>query len=162
MTNILFLSALKLLQKAQRNCKKSQRSIMVGMLLFVQNQLKSSTKNNCTSLQSIEWKNTGTSEHLKSSNTCLFPPRKIQNHRIFWVAMGLLKVPYNEQGHLQLHQGLRAPSSLTSNVIRDGAPPTTSLSNLCQCLTTLIIKNFLKTVVVWCYTTVYGTTNCGY
>lgn len=51
---MLFLSALKLLQKAQRNCKKSQRSIMVGMLLFVQNQLKSSTKNNCTSLQSIE------------------------------------------------------------------------------------------------------------
>ncbi|KAK4810670.1 hypothetical protein QYF61_007470 [Mycteria americana] len=36
---------------------------------------------------------------------------------------------------------LRAPSNLTLNVSRDGAS-TTSLGNLFQCLTTLIVKNF--------------------
>ncbi|KAK4815356.1 hypothetical protein QYF61_001344 [Mycteria americana] len=36
---------------------------------------------------------------------------------------------------------LRAPSSLTLNVSRDGAP-TTSLGNLCQCFTTVIVKKF--------------------
>ena len=36
---------------------------------------------------------------------------------------------------------LRAPSSLALNVCRDGAS-TTSLGNLFQCFTTLIVKNF--------------------
>ena len=36
---------------------------------------------------------------------------------------------------------LRAPSNLAWNVSRDGAS-TTSLGNLCQCLTTLTVKNF--------------------
>jgi len=35
----------------------------------------------------------------------------------------LVQLPGNEQGHLQLHQVLRAPSSLTLSVSRDGAPP---------------------------------------
>jgi len=47
----------------------------------------------------------------------------------------------NKQGHLQLHQVLRAPSSLTLGVSRDGAS-TTSLGNLCHCLTTRTVKNF--------------------
>ena len=50
-------------------------------------------------------------------------------------------MPCNEQGQPQLHQVLRAPSSLTLGVSRDGAP-TTSPGNLCQCLTTLIVKAF--------------------
>ena len=48
--------------------------------------------------------------------------------------------PCNEQGHLQLSQGAQSPSSLTLDVSRDGAS-TTSLGNLCQCLTTLTVKN---------------------
>ena len=36
---------------------------------------------------------------------------------------------------------LRAPSNLAWNVFRDGAS-TTSLGNLCQCFTTLSVKNF--------------------
>ena len=47
----------------------------------------------------------------------------------------------NEQGHPQLHQELRAPSSLTLGVPKDETS-TASLGNLCQCLTNLIIKNF--------------------
>ena len=36
----------------------------------------------------------------------------------------LVQLPCNEQGHLQLHQVLRAPSSLTSSVSRDTASTT--------------------------------------
>jgi len=41
----------------------------------------------------------------------------------------LVQLPCNEQGHLQLHQVLKALSSLTFSVSRDGAS-TTSLGNL--------------------------------
>ena len=51
----------------------------------------------------------------------------------------LVQLPCNEQGHLQLHQVLRAPSSLILSVSRDGAP-ITNLVNLCQCFTTLTVK----------------------
>ena len=51
----------------------------------------------------------------------------------------LVQLPCIEQGHLQLHQELRAPSSLTLGVCRDGAS-TTSQGNLCHCLTTPIVK----------------------
>ena len=50
--------------------------------------------------------------------------------------------PSNEQGHPQLHQGAQSTSSLTLAVSRDGAS-TTSLGNLCHCLTTVTVKNFL-------------------
>ena len=56
----------------------------------------------------------------------------------------LVQLPCSEQGNPQLHQVLRAPSSLTLGVCRDGAP-TTSLGNLCQCITTLIVKNLSHT-----------------
>jgi len=52
----------------------------------------------------------------------------------------LLPPPCPEQGHPQLHQVLRAPSSLTLAVSRDGAPP--PLCNLCQCLAALSAKTF--------------------
>mgnify|MGYP001858336940 CR=1 FL=1 len=51
----------------------------------------------------------------------------------------LVQHPCNEQGHLQLHQVLRAPSSLTLSVSSNGTS-TTSLDNLFQCLTTLNVK----------------------
>lgn len=35
----------------------------------------------------------------------------------------LVQLPCTEQGHLQLHQVLRAPSSLTLGISRDGAAP---------------------------------------
>ena len=44
----------------------------------------------------------------------------------------LVQLPCHEQGHLQLHQVLRAPSSLTLSVSKDRAF-TTSLGQLCQC-----------------------------
>jgi len=53
----------------------------------------------------------------------------------------LVQLPCSEQAHLQLPQVLRAPSSLTLGVCRDGAP-ITSLGNMCQCFTSLSIKNF--------------------
>ena len=53
-----------------------------------------------------------------------------------------VQLPSNEQGHPQLHQVLRALPSLTSGVSRDGAS-STSLGNLCHCLTTFIVKNFV-------------------
>ena len=53
----------------------------------------------------------------------------------------LVQLPCSEQGHLRLSQVLRAPSSLALKVSRDGASAT-SLGNLCQCLTTLIVKYF--------------------
>jgi len=46
----------------------------------------------------------------------------------------------NEHGHLQLHRVLRPPRP-GLECPRDGAP-TTSLGNLCQCLTAHIVKNF--------------------
>ena len=49
----------------------------------------------------------------------------------------LVQLPCNEQEHLQLHQVLRAPFSLTSGISRDGVS-TTSLGNLCQCLAALV------------------------
>ena len=52
-----------------------------------------------------------------------------------------VQLPCNEEGHLQLHQVLRSMSSPTLRVSRDEAY-TTSLCNLCQCLTTVSIKNF--------------------
>ena len=79
------------------------------------------------------------------------PNRKEKNPRIIWVGRDiqghLVQLPCNEQGHLHLliyylHLlVLRAPSSLTLSVSRDGAS-TTNLGNLCQCLITLIVKNF--------------------
>ena len=53
----------------------------------------------------------------------------------------LVQLPCSEWGHPQLHQVLRAPSSLTLGVCRDGAS-TTSLGNWCQCFTTLTVKHF--------------------
>jgi len=50
--------------------------------------------------------------------------------------------PCNEQGHPQLHQVLRAPSSLTMNVSSNEAP-TTTVGTLFQCLTALSVKSFL-------------------
>ena len=50
----------------------------------------------------------------------------------------------NEKGYLQLHQVAQSPSCLTLSVSMDGAS-TASLGNLCQCLTTLIIRNFFPT-----------------
>ena len=50
----------------------------------------------------------------------------------------LMQHPCHEQGHPQLHQVLRASSNLTLSVSGDGAS-TTSLGNLCQCLTTTLI-----------------------
>ena len=52
----------------------------------------------------------------------------------------LVQLSCDEQGHPQLHQLLRAPSSLALHVSSDGAS-TTPLGNLCQCLTTLTVKN---------------------
>ena len=54
-----------------------------------------------------------------------------QNHRILRVG-NLVQLPCNEQGHPQLHQC----SEL------QGWGTTTSLGNLCQCLTAIIAKNF--------------------
>ena len=53
----------------------------------------------------------------------------------------LVHLPCTEQGRLQCHQVLRAPSSLTLNVSRDEAS-TNSLGNQLHCLTILIVKNF--------------------
>ncbi|KAK4807110.1 hypothetical protein QYF61_018451 [Mycteria americana] len=53
----------------------------------------------------------------------------------------LVQPPCNEQGHLQLDQVAQSPDKLTLTVSRDGAS-TTSLGNLFQCFTTLIVKNF--------------------
>ena len=53
----------------------------------------------------------------------------------------LVQLPYSERGHLQLHQVLRAPSSLTLNVSRDGAP-TTSLGNQSFLISNLNLPSF--------------------
>ena len=50
----------------------------------------------------------------------------------------LVQLSYSGQRHLQLHQVLRALSSLTLSV----RTFTTSLGNLCQCLASLILNNF--------------------
>ena len=54
----------------------------------------------------------------------------------------LVQLPCKERGHLQLHQVLRSPSSLTLGVSKGGAP-TTSLCNLCQCLTRILVGGWL-------------------
>lgn len=61
-----------------------------------------------------------------------------------------VQFPYNEQRDLQLEQVLRAPSSLTLTVSRDMAF-TTSLGDLCQCLTNLIVKNFISNLNLPCF-----------
>ena len=52
-----------------------------------------------------------------------------------------VQLPCSEQGHIQLHQVLRAPSSLILKISKEGAS-TSSPGNLCQCLTALTVKNF--------------------
>jgi len=54
-------------------------------------------------------------------------------------AMYRPSTPCNEQGHLQLHEVLRVPSSLTLGVFGDRAS-ISSLGNLFPCLPILIIK----------------------
>ncbi|CAN0052273.1 unnamed protein product [Bubo scandiacus] len=49
--------------------------------------------------------------------------------------------PCHGQGHLPLDQVLKALSNLALNTAREGAA-TASLGNLCQCLTTVTVKNF--------------------
>ena len=56
----------------------------------------------------------------------------------------LIQLPCTEQEHLQPDQVLRDPSNMILSVSRDGAS-TTSLGNLCQCLTTLIAKDSFLT-----------------
>jgi len=72
------------------------------------------------------------------------------NHIVIWVGRDFwrssLQLPCNEQGHLQLDQVLRALSSLTLSVSRDGAP-TTSLGNLCQCFIALTEKKKIKNLI---------------
>ena len=51
-------------------------------------------------------------------------------------------LPCNEQGHLQLDQVLRAPSSLTLGISKDRAP-TASLGSLFPCLTTLSVNIYI-------------------
>jgi len=69
-------------------------------------------------------------------------------HRIIeWFGLeGTLKIiwfqpPCDEQGHLPLDQVAQSSIQLALNTAREGAA-TASLGNLCQCLTTLIVKNF--------------------
>ena len=71
------------------------------------------------------------------------------NHRIVerFGLEGTLEIiwfhhPCHRQGHLPLDQTAQTPSNLGLNTCRKGAS-TASLGNLCQCLTTLIVKNFL-------------------
>jgi len=54
----------------------------------------------------------------------------------------LIPTPCHEQGHLPLHQV--AQSSIQPGLEHfQGGPATASLGNLCQCFTTLMVKNFL-------------------
>ena len=53
----------------------------------------------------------------------------------------LVQLPCNEQGYLQLGQVAWNLVQLHLEISRDRAS-TTALGNLCQCLTTLIVKNF--------------------
>ena len=69
------------------------------------------------------------------------PPRIIGVGRDLYRPSG--PIPCIDQGHPQLHQVLRAPSSLTLGVSRDGAS-ITSLGNLSQCLTFLNVKTFFR------------------
>ncbi|KAK4833081.1 hypothetical protein QYF61_027743 [Mycteria americana] len=69
----------------------------------------------------------------------------LKNHRIIeWFGLErtftghLVQPPCNEQGHLQLDQVAQSP--VQSEFVDEAA--TTPLGNLCQCFTTLIIKNF--------------------
>ena len=52
----------------------------------------------------------------------------------------LSQIPWNEQGHLLLHQVLTAPPVWPR--VSPGMWHPTSLSNLCQCITALAVKNF--------------------
>jgi len=79
--------------------------------------------------------------HMAALHQITPHPSECRDHRIELEGTfkgHLAQLPCSEQGHLQLHQVLRAPSRLTLGVSRNGA--STPLSNLCQCLTTLIIK----------------------
>ena len=72
----------------------------------------------------------------------LWFPEIVESFELDGIFKGyLVQLPCNEQGHLQLHQVLRALPSLTLNVAGDGAF-TISLGNLFQCVTTPIVKNF--------------------
>jgi len=53
----------------------------------------------------------------------------------------LAQPPCSEQQYLQLDQAARSPIQPGLERFRGGAS-TTSLGNLCQCFTTLIVKNF--------------------
>ena len=84
------------------------------------------------------WKGIRASNCKWISNTC----RKVtESSELEGTFRGhLVQLPCTEQGHPQLQQVLRAPSSLTMGFYRDGAS-TTSPGNLCQCLTVLTAKN---------------------
>jgi len=67
------------------------------------------------------------------------------NHSMVWVGRNfkdhLVPSPCHEQGHLPLDQV--AQSSIQPGLEHcQGGASTASLSNLCQCLITLIVKNF--------------------
>lgn len=72
--------------------------------------------------------------------------RKIYNRKIIELfklernfKVHLVQLPCNEQRHQQLRQVLRALYSLTVSVSKDRVS-TTSLGNLCQCLTAIAVK----------------------
>ena len=82
--------------------------------------------------------------HLFLADELLLGLLRLLDHRIIGsfelegIFEDLVQLFCNEQGYLQLDQ-LRALSSLTLNVPRDRAS-TSSLNNLCQCLTSCIVK----------------------
>ena len=87
---------------------------------------------------------TGLKSEKKSSLS--LGPQKV--HRIMeWFGLegtlkDLVQPPGHGQGHLSLGQVTESPVHLTLNTSKDGAS-TTSLGDLFQCLTTLIVKKFL-------------------
>jgi len=69
---------------------------------------------------------------------------KKSNHLI-WKGLSkdhLVQLPWNEQGHVQLDKGAHSLVQPGLQFSKDGAS-TLSLGSLCQCLTTLNVKNFL-------------------
>jgi len=82
-------------------------------------------------------------EAPEQGRTCL---RIIESFELEEAPKGhLVQLPRNKQGHLQLHQVLSAPSSLTLRASRYGAA-TASLGILFQCLATLIVTNIFLIV----------------